>query len=146
MRKLPVHVSVVLLLAFCPASPGQNRLPAASPPDQYGVAAIFDAVEKGLQEGDERLFSPYFSRTVSLNVRGSSTGYYSANQAGQVIRHFLSARKAPAFRFTTLETGDHPYATGAFASSGGGQGERVQVYVGLTRERSGWVISQFNIY
>jgi hypothetical protein len=141
-----VHVPVVLLLAFCPAPSGQNRLPADSHPDQDGAAAIFDAVEKGLREGDDRLFSAYFSRTVSLNVRGSATGYYSANQAGQVIRHFLSARKSPAFRFTTVDAGEHPYATGAFAPAGGGQGERIQVYVGLTRERSGWVISQFNIY
>jgi hypothetical protein len=146
MRTPSVHLTIVFLLAFCPALAGQNRLPAASQPEQEGAASIFSAVEKGLHEGDDRLFSAYFSRTVSLNVRGSSPGYYSANQAGQVLRHFFAARKSSNFKFTTVDTGEHPYATGSFSSAGGGQGERVQVYVGLTRERSGWVISQFNIY
>jgi hypothetical protein len=146
MRKACIKLSIVLFLALCPAPAGQNRLPAASRPEQEGPAAIFSAIEKGLHDGDDRLFSAYFSRTVSLNVRGSSPGYYSANQAGQVLRHFLAGRKISSFRFTTVDTSEHPYATGSFSSTGGGHAERIQVYVGLTRERSGWVISQFSIY
>jgi hypothetical protein len=149
MRKFRLHHTILFLSIFsviCPAPAGQNRLPAASQTEQEGPAVIFGAVEKGLRDGDDRLFSAYFSRTVSLNIRGSSPGYYSANQAGQVLRHFFTSRKASAFSFTTVDTGEHPYATGSFASAGGGPSERVQVYVGLTRERSGWVISQFSIY
>ena len=146
MRIPSIHLPVLILLALCPAVAGQSRLPAVAQSEQEGPAAIFGAVERGLREGDDRLFAPYFSRTVSLNVRGSSPGYYSANQAGQVIRHFLSGRKPSTFRFTTVDTSEHPYATGSFSSPNGGAGERIQVYVGLARERSGWVISQFSVY
>jgi hypothetical protein len=139
-------LSIALFLALCPAPAGQNHLSPPTGREPEGPSAIFSAIEKGLHEGDDRLFSAFFHSTVSLNVRGSSPGYYSANQAGQVLRHFLAGRKPSSFRFTTIDTGDHPYATGSFSSSGGGQAERTQVYVGLSRERSGWVITQFSIY
>ena len=143
---VPVLFLVCGLSIFWPATPGYGQTAVTPQSEQGGPASIFAAVEQGLREGDDRVFAAYFSRTVSLNVRGSSPGYYSANQAGQVLRHFLSGRKVPAFRFSTVDTGEHPYATGSFAFPGSGQGERAQVYVGLTKERSAWVISQFNIY
>ncbi len=146
MQRMLILNCILLLLALCPAAAGQNLFPPVDSTAQDGPAAIFRAIEKGLSEGDVRLFSAYFSRTVSLNVRGSGPGYYSANQAGQVLRHVFSARKVPSFKFTTVNTGDHPFATGAATLTINGQTERVQVYAGLSRDKSGWVISQFNIY
>ena len=141
-----MYHALLILLALCPAAAGQNLLQQGDSTSPDGPASIFRAVEKGLAGGDERIFSAYFSRTVSLNVRGNAPGYYSANQAGQVIRHFLASRKIPSFRFTTVEAGDHPFATGSATLTVNGQTERLQVYAGLTRDKSGWVISQFNIY
>lgn len=133
------------VLTLCPAFAGQSLFPPADSGGSDGPAQVFRAVERALDEGDVRLIAAYLSPTVSLNVRGSSTGYYSANQAGQVLRHFLSGKSLSGFKFTTVDTGERPFATGAVAA-GGGRGERIQVYVGLTRDRSGWLISRFNIY
>ncbi len=146
MQQTIITQALLLLLAFYPAAAGQNHFHSDDSTSPDGPASIFRAIEQGLARGDERIFSVFFSRTVSLNVRGNSPGYYSANQAGQVLRHFLASRKIPSFRFTTLESDDHPFATGSATMTVGGRIERFQVYAGLTRDKSGWVISQFNIY
>jgi hypothetical protein len=146
MHRTLILNALVLILALCPAAAGQSRFSPTDSSGEGGPAEIFNAIEKGLSDGDVRLFTAYFSRTVSLNVRGSAQGYYSANQAGQVIRQLLTVKKIPSFRFTTTDTGDHPFATGAATVMVNGQSERIQVYAGLSKDRSGWVISQFNIY
>ncbi|HLF13546.1 MAG TPA: DUF4783 domain-containing protein [Bacteroidota bacterium] len=146
MQRMLIPNAILLLLALCPVAAGQNLFPPVDSTEQDGPAVIIRAVERGLSEGDVRLFSAYFSRTVSLNVRGSGPGYYSANQAGQVLRHFLSPKKVTSFKFSTVNTGDHPFATGAATLTVNGKSERVQVYAGLSRDKSGWVISQINIY
>lgn len=161
MRHLTILLTLHLILALCPAVAGQSHFPpgdstardattaVSTLPDSTasdGPASLFKAIERGLSEGDVRLIAPYFSRTVPLNVRGSAPGYYSANQAGEVIRHFLSAKKLSPFSFTTIGEGEHPFATGAARVTADGQVSRVQVYVRLSRDKSGWVITQFNIY
>lgn len=152
MGRLSILLGLLLLPALCPASAGQSRSAAADTArvdsvraeTPGGPAAVFAAVERGLRESDVRHFSPFFSRTLPLNLRGVGAGYYSANQAGEVLRHFLVRHRLGAFSFTTVHEGEEPFATGSAPPAPGGG--RLQVYVALTREGAGWVISQFNIY
>ncbi len=151
MRHSTIILTILFILAICPAAAGQSLFSAGDSTARdstvpEGPASLFKAIERGLSEGDVRLIAPYFSRTVPLNVRGSAPGYYSANQAGEVIRHFLSARKLSSISFSTIGEGEHPFATGAARLTADGQVSRVQIYVRLSREESGWVITQFNIY
>lgn len=107
---------------------------------------IFRAIEEGISNSDLSSFSGYFGKTVRLDVRGNQAGYYSANQAGQILRHFFTRRIHGKFRFSREEEGENPYATGGGIFSSGGHGERIQIYVGLVMSDSNWVIAQFNIY
>lgn len=151
MKRKLTFPTLLFILAFCPAAAGQSLLSSGDSTAQDstvpdGAASLFKAIERGLAEGDVRLIVPYFSRTVPLNVRGSAPGYYSANQAGEVLRHFLSTKKLSAFTFTTIGEGEHPFATGAARLTAAGQVGLVQVYVRLAHDKTGWVITQFNIY
>jgi len=149
MNRMLTVIVTVMTLVFCPALAGQSfftRPAQNDSSDGEGPAEIFRAVEEGMSAGDGRVFSAYFHRTVILNIRGRADGYYSANQARQILRFFFSASRVASFSFTTRDTGTHPFATGGGMVTTGNRSERVQVYVGLTRERAGWVISQLNIY
>lgn len=150
MRNAILTVNLLLLtLVFCPALAGQSRFTPAAKGDSSaveGAAAVFGAVEEGISAGDERLFAAYLHRTVSLNIRGRADGYYSANQARQILRFFFASSRVISFSFTTREDGEHPYATGGGVLATGPRSERIQVYVGVTRDRAGWVITQLNIY
>jgi len=150
MKNAILTVTLALLtLLFCPALAGQSRFTPVAQKDsstREGPATVFRAIEKGIIAGDARLFSAYLDRTISLNIRGRADGYYSANQARQILRFFFSSSRVISFSFTTLDTDDHPFATGGGVLATGSRPERVQVYVGLTRDRTGWVITQLNIY
>ena len=146
MLRLFTFIALYVMLLFCPANAGQNLFPSGDSSASGGPTAVFRAIEKGLSAGDVRLIAPWFSPTVPINVRGSAPGYYSANQAGEVLRHFLATHKISSFTFTTIEEGENPFATGAARLMAGGRFERIQLYVRLSRDKSGWVITQFNIY
>jgi len=150
MKMLKVTVGLFLLtLVFCPVLAGQSHFTPATQKDTSaveGAEAVFHAVERGIAEGDERLFSAYLHKTVSLNIRGRADGYYSANQAGQILRFFFSSTKVISFSFTTRESGEHPFATGGGVLTTGARSQRVQIYLGLTLKQTGWVITQLNIY
>jgi len=150
MKQLILIATVVsLTMVICPAPAGQSHFALSAQADTLrgeGPAAIFSAVEEGISAGDERLFSAYLHRTISLNIRGRADGYYSANQARQILRFFFAASRVKSFSFTTLESGTHPFATGGGVMASGSRTEHVQVYVGLTRDGAGWVITQLNIY
>jgi len=148
MKRLIFTIVVWILAtsAICPARAGQTRFTRTDTLQGEDPAALFRAVEEGISAGDERLFTAYLFRTVSLNIRGRADGYYSANQARQILRFFFSSTRVKSFSFTTLESGTHPFATGGGVITMGTRSERVQVYVGLTRDGAGWVITQLNIY
>jgi len=150
MKNIIVTVNLFLLtLVYCPALAGQNRFTPAAEQDSStpeGPAAVYRAVERGMSDGDERIFSPYLNSMVSLNIRGRADGYYSANQARQILRFFFSSVRVISFSLTTRDTGAHPFATGGGILTSGSRSQRVQVYVGLTLVRTGWVITQLNIY
>jgi hypothetical protein len=150
MKHVILAINLALLtLAICPAFAGQSLFPPTAQEDSSAVegpAVIFRAIGDGMSAGDERLFSAYLDRMVSLNIRGRADGYYSANQARQILRFFFSSSRVISFAFSTLDTGAHPFATGGGVIATGSRSERVQVYVGLTLDRTGWVITQMNIY
>lgn len=142
-------VLTVLTLVICPALAGQTLFTPLQQNDSAmgdGPAAVIRAVEGGITAGDERIFSAYLDRTVSLNIRGKANGYYSANQARQILKFFFTTSKVVSFSFTTRDDGAHPFATGGGILATGNRSDRIQVYVGLSRDRAGWVITQLNIY
>ncbi|MBI1806276.1 MAG: DUF4783 domain-containing protein [Ignavibacteria bacterium] len=109
--------------------------------------ALFDEIEKGLIAGDVRAISKYFGREVFLNLRGTESGYFSANQAFYILQNYFSARHTVHFKFTTFDqTESSPYATGGGSFMVKGKLETLQVYVALARRHERWVITQFNAY
>jgi hypothetical protein len=109
--------------------------------------AVFQAMQKGISDGELDALTRYFAKHIYLNVRGVESGYYSANQAQIVLQNFFSSHKPLSFSFTTYgESGGAPYATGRGSFNVRGSREFIQVYIALTRHKDTWVVSQFNIY
>lgn len=148
-----VLIAALVLFAVCPACVGQTvsgGKPAAAdtlPVSAAGTPeALFLLIEEGVSAGDVSVFSDFIGSTVRLDVRGNQDGYYSANQAVQILRHFFNRQSVRKFRFSRRETGENPYATGGGVFNAGGRSDRIQIYVGLVKAEGRWVISQFNIY
>lgn len=112
-----------------------------------GGEEVFQAVQRGIAEGDFEELARYFSKHIYLNIQSIESGYYSANQAQFVVQNFFNTNKILSFSFTTYgESGGAPYATGRGSINVKGNREYIQVYVSLMKQKDRWVISQFNIY
>ena len=108
---------------------------------------IFEDIEKGLTQGDVKMFSKYFDRQLLISHRGLENGYFSGNQAQFILQSFFNARRTLHFKFTTINRATEPYATGGGTFSiRGGQRELLQIYVALSRVGGRWVIAEFNVY
>ena len=132
------------------ASPARNsagdETRAPDPQVPSTPAEIFSIVESGILHGEHPAISKHFGRQLYVSLKGEESGYFSANQASQIIRSFFGSRKPASFSFTTTETEGDPFATGAGTFLGRGSKETLQIYVALTRQGNRWVISQFNVY
>ena len=115
--------------------------------DSFQISSVFADIQKGIQSEDVQVFLRHFATQVYVNLRNVENGYYSANQAGYVLKNFFGARRVANFRLSTVsEDGSAPYATGAGSFMHRGRRESLQIYVGLTKAGHQWLISQFNVY
>ncbi len=111
------------------------------------IEDIFDAFQKGLEEGNITPFSRYLGTQVYMNLPGGKSGYFSGNQASYVLQNYLSGRRVQSFYFSTYaESASAPYATGPGHFESRGSVENVQVYVALAKVGDRWFLSQINIY
>jgi hypothetical protein len=108
---------------------------------------LFRTIQNGVASGEVESLSRHFGSNIYLNIRGTESGYFSANQAYYVLQNFFNQNKPVAFSFTSYgESGESPYATGRGSINVKGNREFIQVYVSLVKFKDRWVIEQFNIY
>ncbi len=143
---------VCMLLAVTAALAGPH---GTTPAPQEGLvlqagnipSAIFQDVETGIAQGDAGRFSYAFGRQVYLTLHGQEPGYVSASQLVYILDDFFRSHKTVQFKLTTRDAASQsPYATGGGTFAQRGVFERIQVYVGLTRQNDKWVISQLALY
>ncbi len=115
--------------------------------DSVALSSIFENVQSSIVNDRVQSISVNFSGQVYISLQGTDGGYYSANQGAIILQNFFDSHRVIHFRLSTINsTQDLPYATGAGTFIYRGKRESLQIYVGLTKSNSRWVISQFNIY
>jgi len=115
--------------------------------DSSAISSLFGTIQKGIMDEDVDLLSSSFAPQLCINLRGTDGCYYSANQALYIIKNFFGARHVFNFRLSTIGAAqESPYATGSGTFLHKGRREFLQIYVGLTRTDSRWVISQLSVY
>lgn len=147
-------VSLLLACSLCVSQQDAAVRPKQRPVDSLQekstqteqIASIVSEIEKALQNNSVETITRYFTKKISLNLRGTESGIYSTNQAHYIVQEFFGKHKLTNFRFTTKGTSEELFATGGGTLFIRGKRETVQVYVGLVRAGSSYLISQFNIY
>ncbi len=151
MRRSPLiapRLFVLSCLIFLFAGSAPIGPPEGVPQEGTGeVQSIVNDVEAGITRGATAPFEEHLAGRVYLHLRDSEEGYFSAGQAALVLRHFFSVGKILTFHFSTVQTG----TTEATATGGGtlmvqGSPRLLQVYIVLSRSRSLWTITQFNVF
>lgn len=147
--------TLILACSVCLSQPDEVSLNVHSQTEMLqqmdepvdNLSKIISEIEQAVQNNSAEKLSHYFTKKISLSLRGTESGMFSANQAHYIIRDFFSKQKLTNFRFTSKGTsGDDLYATGGGALFIRGKREVVQVYIGFLKSGSSYLISQFNIY
>jgi hypothetical protein len=110
------------------------------------ISGTLASLEQGFATGSAGLIAQYLAPDLRLRVESAPEGYYSANQATEILRHFFSGRTVTGFQFSKTETGEHPYAAGGLVYAAGGRQGRAQIYVGLGQRGGRWVVTQLSIH
>lgn len=111
------------------------------------MLAAFRDIEYGIRKCTVQEYENELGEIISIAIGSSERGYFSMNQAVSVLSEYFSGRKSVSFEFSRIyEKGPTPYATGRLVYIQKGNQESAQVYVSLIRQKSRWVINQFNIY
>ena len=138
--------ALLWVIPFVPAS-AQGLQHPATPRHPAAPREIFERVQEGLSDGNVGAFSKFLASSVSVSLRGSEGGYYSGSQARYLLENYFRFHHLGRFTFTTVDdSGSNPYATGSVAFNSHGARELAQIYVSLTSEHDGWLITQINIY
>ncbi|MCC6549059.1 MAG: DUF4783 domain-containing protein [Ignavibacteriaceae bacterium] len=109
------------------------------------VRNIFTSISRGLATGNVSAFSKYITGQTYLSLSSTASGYYSPNQAFYILQDFLKALNPSSFRFSIIEPGGSPYATGVLQFETKNRKSSAQVYISLNKAGNNWYISQLTI-
>ncbi|GMU87139.1 MAG: hypothetical protein AMXMBFR48_23800 [Ignavibacteriales bacterium] len=109
------------------------------------VRNIFTSISRGLATGNVSAFSKYITGQTYLSLASTASGYYSPNQAFYILQDFLKSLNPSSFRFSILEPGGSPYATGVLQFETKNRKSSAQVYISLNKAGNNWYISQLTI-
>ncbi len=157
MKQVMLHIIFTLILAcsVCLSQTDEVSLTVHSQAETLQekveqvnqLSKIISEIEKALQNNSAEELSHFFTKKISISLRGTESGTFSANQGYYIIREFFAKQKLTNFRFTSKGTsGDELYATGGGTLFIRGKREVVQIYVGFLKSGSSYLITQFNIY
>ena len=111
------------------------------------INSIFHNIEIGLATNNIELLSKHISKQLRISLRGSETGYFSENQAMNIIESYFNNRRIIDFNFANIKSSDEgPYATGEGHWNTRGKQEKFLVYVIIAERDNRWVITQLKIY
>jgi len=111
------------------------------------ILMLFKNIETVIRSNSVGSIHPYFNSIVSIMIRSTEKGSYSAHQTAAILSMYFKDRRVTSFDFTKIQSeSSTPFATGRLSVLYKGNQESAQVYVSLVKRDDRWMISQFNIY
>jgi hypothetical protein len=108
---------------------------------------VVQQIEASINSGGIANLSSAMATEISLNIRGTESGMFSANQALVILQNYFSSRKIVQFNFSKKQINLEPfYATGGGVYSYKGRREHFQVYIGFLIRDGRPFLAQFNVY
>ena len=107
---------------------------------------IFDEIQTGILKNDVKSFSKYFSSQPYLSLINGVNGYYSSNQTFYIIEDFFKTFKVVDFNFVQKKSEESvSFGKGTYYFEKKGKRESANLYITLTKQGSGWYITQISI-
>ena len=90
--------------------------------------------------------TPYFVSEVYLNIRGEDKGYYSSDQAKNILDNFLTNYPVSGFKWRNSSRSDlYAFATGKYKYKKNGYLNEFDISVSLNYIDDSWLIDQIII-
>ena len=89
---------------------------------------------------------PFFESEVYLNIRGEDKGYYSSDQAKNILENFLTTYPVVSFKWRNSSRSDlYAFATGKFKYKKNGYTNEFDISISLNYINDSWLIDQIII-
>jgi hypothetical protein len=107
---------------------------------------VLELFEEGINEGEVKKFSTFFSDETYISLKNSISGTFSSNQLYYIMQDYFNVYHPYSFRLTNLVTNTKfPYATGEMNYSYYSVKGKAKVYISLDYLKNSWRIVQISI-
>ncbi|MGD8782393.1 MAG: DUF4783 domain-containing protein [Ignavibacteria bacterium] len=145
MKKFPLIFALLIINTF-----GQvNNLTDTKVNDNdmdNKARQVLELFEEGINEGEVKKFSTFFSDETYISLKNSISGTFSSNQLYYIMQDYFNVYHPYSFRLTNLVTNTKfPYATGEMNYSYYSVKGKAKVYISLDYLKNSWRIVQISI-